>query len=114
MTHRMKAICRDKAKELAKEYNPYIKKSTAYYIDGKPMYIYADGKSYTKEELDAAYEETATKDMISGYEQRMVGYYDKWYRYNHADEGRAYDVGVRMATERPKCKGECHYIECMC
>lgn len=41
----------------------------------------------------------------------MVGYYDKWYRYSHADEGYAYDVGQRLATENPKCSTEFNIIE---
>ena len=90
--------------------NPYIEKATMFMIDRAERYIYAD-KIMTRAELDNAYLETAKKDIECGYRDRMVGYYDKWYRYSHADEGRAYDLGVRYATEQPKCSGEFHIIE---
>ena len=41
----------------------------------------------------------------------MGGYYDKWYRYNRYDEGRAYDEGVKIATTYKKCPSEMHIIE---
>lgn len=112
ITKALKKTFEDKARELVQRYNPYIAKSTQYAIGGVPMYIYA-GESMTKEEIDTAYFETAVKDMQRGYEERMVGFYDKWYRYSHADEGAAYDAGVRMAADNPKCKPNCQYIECM-
>ncbi|MBR0542495.1 MAG: hypothetical protein IJK26_09900 [Clostridia bacterium] len=105
----------EKARELVARYNPYANKrdrSTLYFIDGKPMYLFL-GKSLTQEQIDAEYYETCLKDIQAGYEQRMTGYYDKWYRYNHADEGTAYDAGCRMAADNPKCKNECTYIPCM-
>lgn len=92
--------------------NPYIAKSVQFQIDGVARYIYADAVR-TKEELDEAYLDTARKDIKRGYDERMVGYYDKWYRYNHADEGRAYDMGVRYATTQSKCSDDYHIIECM-
>ena len=112
ITKALKKQFEDMVIELTRTYNPYIKKAIEYFVDGDPRYIYFD-ISMTKEEIDKAYFETAVKDLERGYSERMVGYYDKWYRYNHADEGRAYDAGQRMATENPKCSGEFHIIECM-
>lgn len=111
ITKAMKKMFENKAKELVQSYNPYIKCSVEYAIGGAPMFIFLD-KSMTKEEIDNAYIETALKDIQAGYEQRMVGYYDKWYRYNHSDEGRAYDAGQRMAADTDKCPAEFQIIEC--
>lgn len=85
--------------------NPYITKAVKFYIDQVEHYIYFD-KVMTKEEIDNAYLETASHDIQMGYKDRMVGYYDKWYRYSHSDEGRAYDLGVRFATTNNKCSEE--------
>ena len=62
------------------------------------------------EKLDKDYLETASKDILFGYRDRMVGYYDKWYRYNRADEGRAYDLGVRRAADTEGCAQEMRII----
>ena len=104
-------IFEQKARNLVEQYNPYIKKAVAYHIDGKEMYLYAN-QSLTREEIDAAYYETALKDIKNGFKERMVGYYDKWYRYNHADQGWAYDTGVRMAADTEECPVEFNIIEC--
>lgn len=58
-----------------------------------------------------AYVAQATKDIKAGYNDRMVGYYDKWYRYNRRDEGRAYDIGVKMALQMKSCKADFRLIE---
>lgn len=92
--------------------NPYIKRATAYNIDGIPHYLYI-GRSWSHSELDLAYLETASKDIRAGYDQRGVGYYDKWYRYNHADNGAAYDLGCELAAKTPGCKDLIQIIECM-
>ena len=55
------------------------------------------------ESLYGGYRDTAEKDIKQGYRDRMAGYYDKWFRYNRADEGAAYDRGVGIATTREKC-----------
>lgn len=110
ITKALKKQFEDKAIELVKEHNPYIKDSIQYAIGGTPMYLFAE-KPMTREEIDSAYVETAVKDITKGYEERMVGYYDKWYRYTRIDEGRAYDAGQKMATENPKCSAEFHIIE---
>lgn len=104
-------------KELALEAlrygNPYKTNAVKYYVGDQPRYLFA-GESMTEKEIDEAYLDTAKKDIKRGYDERMVGYYDKWYRYNHSDEGRAYDMGVRAATTNPKCKQEMIIIECSC
>lgn len=69
-----------------------------YYIDGETRYLIG-GNSYTESELQAMREETARKDEKMGYNDRRVGIYDKWYRYNRADEGAAYDRGQRKAVD---------------
>ena len=106
MTKKIMKEIANTARKIAEQYNPYREKATKYYIDNEPMYIWA-GTHYTETEILEAYIETAIKDMTRGYEERMVGYYDKWYRYSHADEGRAYDMGQQFATENPKCAENC-------
>ena len=110
ITKKMKEEFLEKAIELALSYNPYIKEATPYMIDGKEMYIYA-GESMTREQIDDAYINTAAKDIEQGYSERMSGYYDKWFRYERTDEGRAYDAGQRIAADREKCPREFHIIE---
>lgn len=109
-------ITEKRVKELAEEClkhgNPYKAKATEYYRGSEPMYL-CFGKSMTAEEIDEAYLDTAMHDIRNGYNERMVGYYDKWYRYSHMDEGRAYDYGVREAVKNPKCAEEMRIIECM-
>lgn len=36
---------------------------------------------------------TAKRDYEAGMVDCQNGIYDKWYRYNHRDSGRAYDLG---------------------
>ena len=91
--------------------NPYISKSIQFFIDRKPVYLYAN-EIMTEEQLLEEYIKTAKHDILAGYKDRMSGYYDKWYRYSHADEGRAYDEGVKLATSEPDCPEEFHIIEC--
>ena len=55
---------------------------------------------------------TQIRDFTTGERDRMVGYYDKWYRYNRQDDGTAYDDGVKNALLNPKCPGPCVIIEC--
>lgn len=114
MTKReLETLARETAVELEKSYNPYIKTCKSYEFRGVTLYANGDDKLITREELADAYIVTATKDFINGYNERMVGYYDKWYRYNHADEGRAYDAGVKRAINNTKCSIEFHIIECL-
>ena len=46
-----------------------------------------------------------------GYNQRLVGYYDKWYHYNCEDQGSAYDKGCMEETKSDQCVGDCTIIE---
>lgn len=110
MTKLEKAI-KERVTEMEKEFNPYKVKAIKFFLDGKTKYIYND-EVMTEEEISAAYIQTASKDMKNGYEERMVGYYDKWYRYCHSDQGRAYDEGQKLATTNPKCSKEFNIIEC--
>ena len=113
----MKKITQKQIEELASEAlangNPYIEKSTEYRIGAVPMYLYAEHMIMTRKEIDDAYFETACKDVKSGYNDRAVGYYDKWYRYSRADNGRAYDLGVKLASETGGCAEEMHIIPCL-
>ena len=93
--------------------NPYIKNCVVYYKGYQEMYLWKGVGSFTAEELLEEYRKTAEKDIIHGYEERMVGYYDKWYRYSRADEGRAYDLGVKIAAQSGKCPEEFTIIPCM-
>lgn len=112
----MKKITKNQIKELAMEAlkrgNPYEAKATKYMIGHTPMFLYA-GTHMTKEQIDEAYLETASKDIENGYKERAVGYYDKWYRYTRADEGRAYDLGVKLAAGTAGCKDDLTIIPCL-
>lgn len=89
--------------------NPYKYKSVLFFIDRQPRYIFND-TVYTVEELDEIYEQIVTRDIEKGYADRMVGYYDKWYRYNRIDNGKAYDKGVELATKEDECSEEVTFI----
>lgn len=91
----------------AMKLNPYIEKASKISDD---KFQYFDRVYYLKELVDS-YRDTASKDIEVGYRDRMVGYYDKWYRYSRQDGGRAYDMGVKLALANPKCKQEFHVIE---
>lgn len=49
----------------------------------------------------------AALDRAKGYEDRMMGYYDSWYKTNRKDGGKAYDEGVAKAMEDPNCCESC-------
>ena len=110
ITKELKKQFEDKAKELCAEFNPYIRQSIQYAIGGSPRFLVND-KSFTREQIDAEYIEIASKDIQKGYEERMAGYYDKWYRYSRSDEGCAYDAGQKIASNSPKCPAEFNVIE---
>ena len=88
---RLSSMVKELSKRALLSGNPYKKLSINFFIDREPRFIYGD-KVYTEKDLDEAYLETARKDIKKGYLDRKTGYYDKWYRYNRADEGRAYDL----------------------
>lgn len=117
ITKALKKQFEEKARELCERYNPYEKKrdcSIPYFIGKTPMFLFKPlNKSLTKEQIDAEYIDTAVKDIQTGYEQRMAGYMDKWYRYNRSDEGTAYEAGQKMAADTGKCPEEFTIIECM-
>ena len=50
-------------------------------------------------------------DEQRGYKDRLAGFYDKWYRYNRADDGAAYDLGCVKAVETGKCPDHFTLIE---
>lgn len=68
-----------------------------YMVGGEDRYL-VGRKSMTREEYEAARAATALKDETAGYHDRLVGVYDKWYRYNRSDEGAAYDRGQQRAV----------------
>lgn len=92
--------------------NPYITTAVKFFIDHKPVYLFG-GEALTAEQLNEEYRKTAKKDIENGFKDRKVGYYDKWYRYSRADEGRAYDEGVKLALSCKDCVEEMHIIPCM-
>lgn len=112
----MKKITKAQVKELAQRAlesgNPYAAKAIKYMIGYTEMFIFA-GQSMTKDQIDEAYLETAMKDVEHGYNERGVGYYDKWYRYTRADEGRAYDLGVKLAAATAGCVADMIIIPCI-
>lgn len=110
MKKKIKNLIEAKVAELEKEYNPYKAKSIKYYIGKSTVYIW-NGQHLTEKDAVESYVSTATKDIINGYRERMVGWYDKWYRYTRADEGRAYDAGQKLATMEDKCPETFNIIE---
>ena len=42
-------------------------------------------------------------DYKRGYEDRLAGFYDKWYRYHRHDDGAKYDRGCVRAVDTDKC-----------
>ncbi len=76
--------------------NPYMELSTPYEKDPEKRRLFTDKNIYTVEELDDTYKNTAMNDIKLGYRDSQMGYYDKWYRYCRADNGRAYDLGVKQ------------------
>lgn len=109
-----KEAIRKIATDLVVKGNPYCNRpySIPFYIGKKLMFmcVFRD-KFCTQAELDSDYFATCVKDIEKGYKERKSGYYDKWYRYSRADEGAAYDAGVRLASEESGCSEEFHIIE---
>jgi hypothetical protein len=54
---------------------------------------------------------TAKSDIEQGQCDKKAGYYDKWYRYNRIDDGKAYDKGFN-SVECEKIDGV-SIVECM-
>ena len=99
------------AQECVDTYNPYIGRSERLEcVSGGFLYRYLDNKLYTLEELNKSYFEHARKDIQFGVRDRVAGYYDKFYRYNMADDGAAYDKGVRYAADYLDCEEEMRII----
>ena len=78
------------------------------YFIGTEEHIIANGEDITE-----AVKATEAADEKRGYDERMAGYYDKWYRYNRHDNGAAYDKGVARAANGGKCMGDMIIIPCM-
>ena len=55
--------------------------------------------------------QTNVNDFEAGKRDRMAGYYDKWYRYNHKDDGAAYDDGCKAAVASGNIPDICVIIE---
>ena len=53
--------------------------------------------------------ESGLQDFISGQKDKESGYYDKWYRWNRKDDGRAYDMGFNSIEFTKEIK----IIECV-
>jgi len=51
-------------------------------------------------------------DEQRGYNNRLAGFYDKWYRYNRNDDGASYDAGCVKAVNSGKCKDYFTLIDC--
>lgn len=85
-----------------------------FFIDREPRYLFpATGEVLTQEEVDKMERERIERDWKAGHNDRMAGYYDKWYRYNRRDNGKAYDEGQQEALKNPKCEGSMEIIPCM-
>ena len=53
------------------------------------------------------------RDWCAGFRDATAGYYDKWYRHNRNDGGKAYDAGYGYARRIGRAKQEQYVIECM-
>lgn len=84
-----------------------------YFIGNEKYYLLNNGQSILATEYEKLQVETAKKDELAGYLDRKAGYYDKWYRYNRADNGAAYDRGCVRAVNEGKCSDHFTIIECM-
>ena len=84
------------------------------YFDGmKPCLMVSGAWHDTLENLKKEHEDRMRKDIVDGYKQRQIGYYDKWYRYSRWDGGFAYDLGCRLCCDKGDLKtDEFHLIEC--
>lgn len=78
-----------------------------YSVGDERRVILESGESLVESE----YNEIRAKDERIGYADRMVGVYDKWYRYHRSDDGAAYDKGVQRATRENNCPADCEIIE---
>lgn len=56
---------------------------------------------------------TPGRDWLAGFNNACAGYYDKWYRHNRRDEGKAYDAGYQYARSIGRAKQDQQVIECM-
>lgn len=84
-----------------------------FFVGKEARYITKTGEVITQEELDQMEQNRIEKDKKAGYNDRMSGYYDKWYRYNRSDNGKAYEEGQMAATYNPECEGSMTIIPCM-
>lgn len=85
-----------------------------FFIDKEPRYLNPVTRQvYTQEEVDQMKEQQIQKDRKHGFADRMSGFYDKWYRYNRKDNGKAYDEGVQEAINTPGCSESLQVIECI-
>lgn len=53
--------------------------------------------------------ETNVRDFENGQKDKKAGYYDKWYRWNRNDDGKAYNDGFNSVSTDV----EINIIECM-
>jgi len=51
-------------------------------------------------------------DFQKGRQDRLAGFYDKWYRYNRPDDGAEYDRGCSDAVNTGRCPEHFTLIEC--
>lgn len=61
-------------------------------------------RAMTVAEAEACVKATAEADYKAGYNDRNNHCYDKWYRYNRWDEGKAYDEGVKACVAKNHSK----------
>ena len=61
----------------------------------------------TRKMVELQEDRQIAKDRMAGFQDRMMGYYDSWYKTNRKDGGKAYDEGVAKAKEDPNCCESC-------
>lgn len=73
----------------------------SYQFKGETVYMLND-QLYTEQEWNQMEADRKSRDFEAGYRDRIAHVYDKWYRYNRHDDGKAYDEGVQ------RCVNELH------
>ena len=85
-----------------------------FFIDKEVKYLDSvTNEVLSQEDVDRLEKERVGRDRKAGYRDRLLGYYDKWYRYNRSDNGAAYDEGQKEALLNPNCSGEMVIIPCI-
>ena len=72
-----------------------------FFVDKEKHYLCKiTDKVYTQADIDKMEQKRIKRDRKAGCSDCKAGYYDKWYRYNRKDGGKAYDEGWQEQNSR--------------